>query len=99
MAVWRAGWRWDAYHCDREVSEQMELRAQGVVARRLGLQQAELQKPNGWDDGTEVKENHGGKPKKKKDHQRRETNRLFSGTCIFFLHITEDFFPLKKNGC
>lgn len=43
----------------------MKLGAWGVVDKHLGLQQAQLQKPDGWDDSTEVKENHGGKPKEK----------------------------------
>lgn len=88
MAAWRAGWRREAYRCDGEVSEQMELRARGVVVvdRHLGVQQAELQKPNGWDDSTEVKENHGGKPKKKKKRPPKERNEwvIFRDTHIFF---------------
>lgn len=85
VAAWRAGWRRDTYRCDREVSEQMELRPQGGVCRHLGLQQAELQKPNGRDDSSEVKENHRGKPKKKKKRPWKERrNGLFSGTCIFY---------------
>lgn len=54
----------DAYRCDRDVSQQMKLRARGVVDRQLGLQQAQLQEPNGRDDSTEVEENHGGEPKR-----------------------------------
>lgn len=85
VAAWRAGWRRDAYRCDGEASEQTELRARGAVDRRLGLQQAELQEPNGWDDGAEVEENHGGKPKKKKKKPPKEGNEwVFFRNRLFF---------------
>lgn len=42
----------------------MKLRAGKVVDGQLGLQQAQLQEPNGRDDGTEVEEHHGGEPKR-----------------------------------
>ena len=62
----------DAYRCDRDVSQQMKLGARGIVDRQLGLQQAQLQKPNGWDDSTEVQENHGGEPEKGPPKERKD---------------------------
>lgn len=63
---------WDAYRCDRDVSQQMKLGAGGIVDGQLGLQQAQLQKPNGWNDSTEVEENHWGEPKRGPPKEKRE---------------------------
>lgn len=66
-----------AYRCDRDVSQQMKLGAGGIVDKQLGLQQAQLQKPNGGDDGTEVEENHGREPKRRPPKEREGGGRLF----------------------
>lgn len=56
--------------------------------RQLGLQQAELQKPNGWYDSAEVKENHGGEPGRRPRGETRDNTvtGLFLG-CLFILFI------------
>lgn len=90
---WRALLCRDTYHCDREVSQQLKLRARGIVDRHLGLQQAQLQKPNGGDDSTEVEENHGGEPKRGPPNEKgKGGGQVIFSDMLFFCH------PLKKKG-
>lgn len=75
----------------------MKFRARGVVDGKLGLQQAQFQKPNGRDDSTEVEENHGGEPKRgppmEKEgggkEEREGGSVIFSDTLLFFLFATQ----------
>lgn len=67
------------------MSQQTKLGAGGVVDRQLGLQQAQLQEPNGRDDGTEVEEHHGGEPKRGPPKEK-------IGRCVWVFLLTRLFF-------
>lgn len=81
----------DAYRWHGDVSQQTKLGAGGVVDGQLGLQQAQLQEPNGRDDGTEVEEHHGGEPKRGPPKEK-------IGRCVGIFTDTPFFFFLPYPG-